>query len=324
MNANVVAGLNPESGYPTHSQTPSSKWKNYVFALAIIVGIGTSLAVLGVGAASYCQMGFLSHIAQIDALIAMVAGGAFFLFLVATVCAVKMYSSYKNASESLGTATHKAASTSTTSFSAKQGRVYGPDEWVELGKKRKCKIEILNEIPPAPSGEVPEGKIWIYIPKKVRIKDEIEERDLTLNVLKEIFGELLDCSERIKSSFMDHPAVSGWFELEECLRPDSDDKDDSQLKEMVEATGCRLPNFMEPVVANLMVYTFSNEKYLLGSGPLLAYTLCKEVCQDEEHNEPSNRPILVGGFGSDVGLGVMTAESLPCPGSGVIGVRELG
>ncbi len=101
MSANSVATTEVESGRTIPIKLPSkekSNRKSIGFAVVIIVGLG-GLAVAGVGLGRYVQVGSLSNLDQVNAIIMMAAGGGggILFLIVGIVGFVKNRKAYNNA-----------------------------------------------------------------------------------------------------------------------------------------------------------------------------------------------------------------------------------
>jgi hypothetical protein len=305
----------------THN--PLSQLKTYGFAIAIIVCLG-GLAVGITGLFGYCHVGALSNMTQIDAIIMMAAGGGggAILFIIGIIVIVKnrQVDSLQtrddvHVNSRHGSATQKLEPTTKTNdisaVDTQGGLVYGPEVWPELGKKWKCKLEVVDaKIPEAPKEAVAEGKIRIYIPSRVKVNGA--EKDFTLNTLIEIGGgPFAFCKQSVKNQFGNNTA-SGWIEIDKNVMPDSRSKNYDTQKRMVEDKGCRMPNALEAVVLNLMVFAFTGTR-LYGAEPW-TYTPCFEEVD-------GIYPVVVGGFGP-LGLEV-DSYVFGDGGGGVAAVRKL-
>ncbi len=270
--------------FNTPIRTLSPELKTYGFIIAIIVGMG-GLAVGGAGVAGYFRVGVLSNMAQIDAIIMMaVGGGAGVIFLMVGIA---------------GTMKNRQVS----SVDTQGGLVYGPGVWPALGKKWGCKLKILDKpIPDPPEEDVVEGRVRIYIPKRVSVNGKAQ--DFTLNNLIKMAGGMTGglfeyCADSSREHFGNSTA-SGWIEIDRGVIPESLSKDYTAQKEMVEGMGCHMPSILEAVVLNLMVFAFTGER-LYGKEPVAVYTRCSEVVW-------AGYPVVVGGFGPK-GLSIYAASS---------------
>ncbi len=252
---------------PKHN--PPSKCNTYGFAIAIIFGIiGVSGGVTGL--CGYLQIGALSQMAQVDAIITMSVSGV--LFLIGVVGIVKNRQSqnahvdYKHS-----TSTRKS--------------VYGPEVWPELGKKWGYKLEIVDEIPEAPKDKVADGRIRIYIPHRIKVNGE--EKGFTLKTLKEISGESFGfLSDSVRDEYGDDTAP-GWIDIDRQMDPESLGKNYATLERRVKEKGCHMPAAIQAAALNLIVFALTGERLFTS-----VYTHCNRKVEGKY-------PIIVGGFGSD-------------------------
>lgn len=82
-----IREISEEMRCPLALRTPPSKWETYGFAIAIIVGVGIG----SVGLIGYFQVGALSNLTQVDAIILMATGwgGGFILSIIGVVRRLK-------------------------------------------------------------------------------------------------------------------------------------------------------------------------------------------------------------------------------------------
>ena len=164
MHNSVSRGDSGEINRNVVMHAPPSKLKTYGFVIAIIVGIG-GLALGGAGVAGYFQVGTLSHMAQIDAIILMAEFGGIgaILFIIGVVGTVKNRQG-ESAQQPRGMPIDNV-NINLADLDTQGGRVYGPRIWQALGQKWGCTLEVLDE----GVGEASEidptkkGKIYIYI-----------------------------------------------------------------------------------------------------------------------------------------------------------------
>lgn len=167
-----------------------------------------------------------------------------------------------------------------------QGGLYGPEAW-----KRWKNIDILDVVPPAPSGDL-RGVVCLYIPLRISIGGR--ECELTLTVLKEVCSGSFSSFDSNVEQQLGETTASGWVRLDEALIEDSRGKYPETQKRMVEARGCSMQRVVESVALNLIVFDFTGVR-LYRESPM-EYTRCDEKVNGKHH-------VIVGGFGSD-GLGV--------------------
>ncbi len=234
---------------------PLSSWKTYSCAIVIIVGIG-GLAVGAVGLA-----GALSNMAQVKAIIMMAAGGGggTILLIIGVVGIVKNC--------------RDAARQSDVS-------VYGRGAW------ESWNVEIVDIIPQPPKVD-PSKKdaVLLYIPEKILVGGE--EKDFTLKVLKEMKGDSFRfVNSKITEPFGDTRAP-GWVLIDKKVIRESRDLDYESQERMVRIKGYSMPNILEAVLLNLMVFASTGER-LYGTDPW-TYTHCTEKVDGKY-------PVAVGGF----------------------------
>jgi hypothetical protein len=289
---------------PTHN--PPSKLKTYGFAIAIIFGFG-GLAVGITGLCGYFHVGALSNLAQLDAIIMMAVGGSGIavggivgavVFIIGRVGAVKNHQENSGqphddvqVNSEHGNTTQKPETTTkignTGSLASQDGLVYGSEAWPKLGEKWGCKLEILDaKIPEAPKESLAEGKIRVYIPKRVKVNGQ--EKDFTLNTLIEIGGGPFEYCSQVMDQ-CGNSTASGWIEIDKDVMPDSRSKNYDTQKKMAKEKGCRMPKALEAVVLNLMVFAFTGTR-LYGVEPL-TLTRCFEKVDGKY-------PVVVGFFGT--------------------------
>lgn len=263
-------------------QATGTTQKTYCFAIVAILGLG-GLVVAAVGLAQFVQAGALTN----QAIIMMAAGGGggLIFFIMGTIGAVKI-GAVKN----------------------QVGSIYGPEAWPELGQKWGCKLEVLDEdIPEAPKEEVANGRVRIYIPKRVKVDGE--EKELTLKNLKEIKNSKISCTSTVLDEVGDETAF-GWVDIDSGMIPDSQSKHYEHQNGMVEE-GCRLPKTLEAVVLNVMVFGLTGQK-LYGKN---TFTRCSDLVSKEK------LPVIVGDFQNS--LWVMCGGTDSQMTQGVVSVCEL-
>lgn len=286
-----------------------NKLKTYGFILAIIVGIG-GLVVGGAGLAGYFHVGSLSNLAQVDAIAMMTVGGGSgaILLTVGIVGTVKNCKSVShqrrenvNGEEQNIVSIPRAAS------------FYGPSAWQELGEKWSIQLEILDENIPVPSRLFTDSsRVCFYIPQRVSVNGV--EKDFNLNTLIEMNGDLFDeCSESVKSEF-GNTTAAGWIEIDKEVIEGSRGLSYDDQKQMVEASGCRMPKILEAVVLNLMVAGLTGER-LYGRLPV-TYTRCSE------RGNGGTTTVIVGELGPS-GLKVLNTLNLRQDRIGVAAVKQL-
>ena len=307
-----------------HSSNPLLKsCKTYGFAIAIIIGIGIGiggLAVGGVGAAGYFG-GAISNLSQVHAIIMMAAGGGVcgaILFIFGVVGTVKKCrnntledTSGSRARQPVQVNKQEIIRTTDT----QNGLVYGADAWRIWG------ADVLDEVPPAPAINWDENDpyfneayrnnyVLLYIPQGIRVGRE--EKALNLQTLREISGGPFEYFSKSVAKQFGSSSSYGWVLVSKKVIPDSRRKRYKEQKQMVEEQeGFRMPQTMEAIAANLMVFAFTNAS-LYGEQPLTD-TRCAEQVD-------GRYPVVVGGF-SPVGF-VVFYDRFDYVGYGVAALRK--
>ncbi len=129
--------------------------------------------------------------------------------------------------------------------------------------------------------------VLLYIPRRVRVGGE--EKDFTLQVLKETSGGPFDCfKEKVAEQFGDTMAP-GWVLIDKKMLSGSQGENYEIQERMVEVRGCSMPSVLEAVALNLIVFASTGEQVY--NDKSWNYTRCIEKVDDQY-------PILVGCFGS--------------------------
>jgi len=267
---------------------PPSKWGTYGFAIAIILCLGVGAT----GVAAYFQIGVLSCIDQIEAIIMMGAGGGggIILLVIGMMSAAKNRTNDAQQQNDVHTDVANPKKTGPLSpaeqkeiiQSKRDDSVYGPSEW------KIWNIEVQDKVPPQPQVDLSQkDKVLFYIPQKIRVNCG-EPEDLTLNVLIKTNGHLLDFINReLEAQLGDVAASPGWVLLDRASIPGSTVDYEAQ-KGIVESRGCTMPTMIEAIVLNLMVFAYTGER-LYGDDPW-DYTRCIEKVDE-------GKSVFVGGFG---------------------------
>ena len=296
----------PSSARHAASKEPSP-CKKIALAIAIIVGIG-ALAVAVVGLGGYFQVGALSNLGQVNAIIMMAAGGGggITLLFVGIVGSVKS----RSRSESSSSESSSSESSSSELLRSERGHtnisaiddtqggwVYGPKAWRTWG------VKVIGTVPKAPKIKRDENDpffkrpyrenyILMFIPEQITHDGKVKY--LTLNTLNEIISQKYGCySDEVQDKIGDTHLESGWVLMSKDVIPESRDKAYSEQKNMLEETDFRLPHALEAAACISMVHALT-EKRPYGNDPL-TYTRCEE--------EVGGYAVLVGGSGPN-GLGV--------------------
>ncbi len=279
-----TSGVGPEGiGHHVPTSPPLLKWKPYVFAIAIIVGMG-GVAVGAVGLA-----GVLSNRAQVNAIIMMAAGGGggTILLIMGIVGIVhnQQSSSQQQVDSKRSGATHADSARRTEiirSIDTEGGLVYGPQAW------RIWDVEVLDTVSQRPQIDLKEGdKVLLYIPNSIRVNGT--EQLLTLKVLKEISGgPFKRLNEYVERKLGDNIAPGGWVLIDRKVLPDSQGQAYEVQNKRVQDKGCSIPSMLDAVVLNLMVFAFTQER-VYGEG---TYTHCREIIEGKY-------PVVVGDFAPD-------------------------
>lgn len=287
------ASLNEFNDGGVHRSNSSSKLKMYGFAIAIIVGIG-GLAIAGTGLAVYFQVGVLSNLSQVHAIIMMSTGGGVgtALLIIGIVGTIKNYQNSNRLEKSNRPENNKELKNT-------KGLVYGADAWKKIWKE-EINVEVLDDIPPTPKIDWNEidpyynepfrnNYVLLYIPERVRVDDE--EKDFILQNTEEITkGPFEDLSYPVKEKFGSSKA-SGWVLISKRVIPGSRGKDYEAQKAMIEKQGFRMPHAMEFIALVLMIYHSTGEHLYAED----YYSRCIEEIE---------KPVVVGNF-DDSGLVVV-------------------
>lgn len=197
------------------------------------------------------------------------------------------------------------------------GLVYGADAWRIWG------VEVLDEVPPVREMNWDENDpyfneayrdnyVLLYIPQRIRVGRE--EKDLTLQTLREISGGPFEYFDDSIAEQFGESTSPGWVLVSKKVIPDCRNKSYESLKQQVEEQEeFRMPQILEAVAANLMIFAFTNERSLYGEY-FPNYTRCIERVD-------GRYSVIVGEFGS-AGLNVVYHHLFDLDPFGTVALRE--
>jgi|GEM_PF-1777286 len=352
----MICGEAHDKEFNATAHNPPSQLKTYGFILAIIVGVG-GLAAGGAGAAGYFQIGALSNMDQIDAIIMMAAGGGgglIFLIIgiVRTVKNQKMdhgpsipiENQADNLQAPLNLHQLKLAritfSANTFKGEIRGDQRFGKAEWEkyfgEVGKEPPLPEDIddiLNSPCPFSENEsvkVKDTHMLVLIPATVN------GENLTLDKLGELIKNpkcgrkaryrYYDDSETKKQCGQEKIGVSRWVLMTKDVLPGSKGMSlQSQRKLVSEYKDYHVPQIAEASVCILMeyiqsgTYLFSASKAKPDSPSASTYTLCEETLK---YTSKVDYSVMVGAFDTDE-FAIHTTVVITEPDRGVAALRRL-
>lgn len=324
--ANSIVGSKKVNPPPTSQSKSPSKLKIYEFIIIIIVTMG-GLALGSTGLAGYFHVGTLSNMAQLDAIIMLVAGGGILLIIACIIKNRKNVAHQRKSikkpllpgepssslskppestpprSDNRPPASSAPSIEETLQANPKEGMFFGPEEWEKLG------IEVLDKpIPVPPQVNLNQkDKVLLYIPQTIRKSKEGKGQPLTLQALKEIFGTSFSLfSQPIEKQLGEMIIPDGWFLIDTNVTPNSRGQDYETQVKMAHDRNCSLPHALEVIILNFMIFAFTGRR-LHGKD---TYIRCLEKIDKAN-------PVIVGGYDSS---GIMVGYNHALDGNQSYGI----